>query len=885
MPLTAGTKLGPYEILGELGAGGMGEVYRARDTRLDRTVAIKILPEHLSSDPARRARFEREARTISGLSHPNICALFDIGDQGAIHYVVLEYLEGKTLADRIAKGPLPVSEVLKVGAGIASALEAAHRHGVVHRDLKPANVMLTRTGTKLLDFGLAKPSAALAPSGTEDTLTLSKSLTEEGVIVGTFRYMAPEQLEGKDTDGRTDIFALGALLYEMATGRSAFSGESRASIIAGIMSSQPAPISEVQPLSPPALDRVVQTCLAKDPDERWQTAHDVRLQLEWIRDEGSQAGLARVEGRRRISRERIAWASATLLLLAVAIAFVLRALQSSAPPQPKIMFTVEPPPGYKIQPEIAMALSPDGGQIAYAVTDSKGKGSLWVRAFASLSPRRLEGSESSDEYYSPAWTPDGRAIIAGVDGKLVRLSAAGGANEVLCEHFNGTPSTINRDGTILAWTAPPTKISSVSADDYCALRDRSPSNAPQSDVTYAYPHFLPDGDHFLFAAIRKDKHHEVLLGSLASSKTQVLIRNASYPKYLSAGYILFSRDGYLMAQKFDEKSRTTSGEAFLAYPNQLLFEAAFGWAAFDASSNGTITAQEQVVSPMLLRWYDRSGQVLKTLGEPEYAIAPRLDAQETHLLLSLYSPRTHAGDIWSLDLEHGTRRRESFQDRPGNGWSAWTAHGERIVYSVLLGIKVEMFIKTAGSSDNGQMIQAGLDGSKIISDASPDGNWILYQYEADTGTESANYGQSLIDGKPFLIGPAAADELPRLSPDGGWVAVPSNESGSVEIVVRPFAPGGAGGTQISFGGGHDPRWSRDGKELFYRTNDWNVVAVPVVDLKRHRFGKPVKLFRLKEGSEYDVVDGKRFLVNEPVGQATAPLFVIANWRPEPPKSE
>jgi len=297
MALTPGTMLGPYEVLGELGAGGMGEVYRARDTRLDRTVAIKILPEHLASDAGRRARFEREARTISGLSHPNICALFDIGDQQGIHYVVLEYLEGRTLADRLARGPLPISEVLKLGCDIAFALETAHRHGIVHRDLKPANVMVTKTGTKLLDFGLAKPSAALASPAAVDAPTLSKSLTEEGVIVGTFRYMAPEQLEGKETDGRTDIFALGVLLYEMTTGRSAFSGTSRASIIAAIMNSEPAPISALQPLSTPALDRVVRTCLAKDPDERWQTAHDVRLQLEW--------------GKRLIIRERVAWAIAS----------------------------------------------------------------------------------------------------------------------------------------------------------------------------------------------------------------------------------------------------------------------------------------------------------------------------------------------------------------------------------------------------------------------------------------------------------------------------------------------------------------------------------------------------------------------------------------------
>jgi serine/threonine protein kinase len=442
----------------------MGEVYRARDTRLDRTVAIKILPEHLASDPGRRARFEREAHTISGLSHPNICALYDIGDQDSIHYVVLEYLEGGTLADRLANGPLPISEVLKVGADIASALDTAHRHGIVHRDVKPANVMLTKTGAKLLDFGLAKPSTALSPAAAVDAPTLSKSLTEEGVIVGTFRYMAPEQLEGKDTDGRTDIFALGALLYEMCTGRSArwrvTSKHHRA-----IMNSNQRLLAR-EPLSPPALDRVVQTCLAKDPDERWQTAHDVRLQLGGSGMRGRKQE-PRVKVQRRITRERIAWASTTFLLLAVAAMLVLHYVQLSWQPQPKIVFIVEPPPGYKPNPDGIAALSPDGSQIAYAVTDDKGKQSVWVRALDSLSPRRLEGSESAADYYSFVWTPDGKAVVAVTDGKLVRLSAIGGANEVLCEKFDAYPSTINRDGTILAWTAPTTRII-VSSSDYSA---------------------------------------------------------------------------------------------------------------------------------------------------------------------------------------------------------------------------------------------------------------------------------------------------------------------------------------------------------------------------------------------------------------------------------
>jgi len=879
MALTAGTKLGPYEILGTLGAGGMGEVYRARDTRLDRAVALKVLPERLSSDPTRRARFEREAHTISGLSHPNICALFDVGEQGGIYYVVLEYLEGKSLADRLAKGPLPISEILRVGTDISSALEAAHRNGIVHRDLKPANVMLTKTGTKLLDFGLAKPVAVAATPSVDDP-TLSRSLTEEGVIVGTFRYMAPEQLEGKDTDGRTDIFALGVLLYEMSTGRSAFGGVSRASIIAAIMNSEPEPITAIQPLSPPALERLVQKCLAKDPDERWQAAHDVRLQLEWIRDAGSQAGVPRVKGQRRITREVIAWASAILWFLTAATMTVMRLVQPPSRHEPRIMFAVEPPAAYKT-PLGVTALSSDGTLIAYTAADSKGKQTLWSRSLGSLSSQQLEGSESTEDIYSLTWTADGKAVVALVGGKLVKLSATGGANEILCDKFNAAPSTINLEGTILAWTAPPTKIFSVSPDD-CTLRERSPSDTSASLMGYAYPHFLPDGKHFLFAAVRKDQRHEVLLGSLEDRKARVIIRNGSFPKYLSSGYILFSRGGYLMAQKFDARSETISGEPLLVYPNQLNFAAAFGWAAFDASRNGYISAQEQSEPPRILRWYDRSGRVLKQLGEPQRLYGPRLGPDGSHALVYSFDPRTHAGDLWSLDLEHGTRQRESFNNIPGGAGAAW--NGRRIVYSMLLNNEEEIFIKMAGESDNGRLWQTGLDGSKTVSDISHDGNSILFQFEAKTGATTA-YGQSLNNGKPFPIGPTAHDELPRLSPDGNWVAVPSNESGSVEIVVRPFAPGDAGAAQVSSGGGHDPRWRSDGRELFYRTNDWHLAAVPVIDLKQHRFGRPIPLFQLPERAEYDVIDGKRFFVTEPVGATSAPLFVIANWKPEPLKSQ
>ena len=669
----------------------------------------------------------------------------------------------------------------------------------------------------------------------------------------------------------------------MATGKPAFTGKTKASLIASILSFEPAAITALQPMTPPALERVVKVCLAKDPDERWQTAQDVHLQLEWIRDAGSQAGVAPVLAKRRINRERAAWMAATFLLLVAGLFSVAYFRRAPVPPR-EMVFTVEPPPGYKVPGDSASALSLDGALVAYRADDAKGKRSLWVRSLESLSSRRLEGSESSTDYYSFIWTPDGKAVIAPVNGKLVRLSAVGGANEVLCDKFDAAPATMNSEGTILAWTAPPTKVFSVSPED-CTPRPRSPSDGPGSGVSYAYPHFLPDGKHFLFAVGHqgKDKHYDVLVSSLDGATPRVVVRNASYPKYIASGYVLFSRDGYLMAQKFDPKSQRSSGDAFLVHPNQLEFAAAFGWAAFDASRNGVISAKEQTQPARVLRWYSRSGVVLQTIGEPEHRYTPRLTARGDRAAVCLFDPRTHASDVWSVDLERGTWRRESFQDRPGGDWAAWAPDGAQLVYSALIGSEMEMFLKKAGSSGNGQMLQTGLSGTKLVGDVSPDGASIVYLFEGD---EMSIYGQSLHGGKPFFVARAGSEEEPpRLSPDGQWVAYQSSESGSSEIYVRPFRPDAAASVQVSSGGGHEPRWSRAGNELFYRTNDSRIVSVPWRGGKQIELRKPVTLFRLPENAEYDVVDGKRFLVNEPVGPVSGPLFVIVNWKPEAQKSE
>ena len=423
MTLSSGTRLGPYELGASIGAGGMGEVYRARDTRLERTVAVKVLPSHLAASPESRQRFEREAKTISQLSHPHICALYDVGREGETEYLVMEYLEGETLSDRLLKGPLAFEQVLRFGTQIADALDKAHRSGIVHRDLKPGNVMLTKSGVKLLDFGLAKavavPGAGSGASLTALPTQMGSNLTQEGTILGTFQYMAPEQLEGKEADSRTDIFAFGCVLYEMATGRKAFSGGSQASLISSIMGSEPPPISAVAPMTPPAFDRVVKTCLAKDPEDRWQTAHDVGVQLKWIQEGGSAAGVAAPVVAQRKKRERLIWAAVGLAAgLAGGLGLALAARRST-PPAP-VRFDVAVPRNEDVR---YLAVSPDGRQLAFVAESARGRGSISLRALDSPETRTLEGTRGARGLF---WSPDGRTIAYFADGKLKRLPSAEG---------------------------------------------------------------------------------------------------------------------------------------------------------------------------------------------------------------------------------------------------------------------------------------------------------------------------------------------------------------------------------------------------------------------------------------------------------------------------
>jgi hypothetical protein len=490
MTLAAGSRLGRYEILAPLGAGGMGEVYRARDTRLERTVAVKVLPARLSPSADARQRFEREARTISQLAHPHICALYDVGREGETEYLVMELLEGETLLDRLAKGALPLDQTLRYGQEIADALDKAHRQGIVHRDLKPANVMLTKTGVKLLDFGLAKAMAPPPAQGSLTALPTQQGLTQEGTILGTFQYMAPEQLEGKEADGRTDIFALGAVLY--ATGRKAFSGTSQASLISSIMKEDPAPISSLQPMTPPALDRVVKTCLAKDPEDRWQSAHDVAGELKWIA-EGSQAGVPAAVSTRRRSRERFAWilaGAAAILAAFFAVGYVRRAPR----PAPLIRASLVLPEKTYIGD---VALSPDGRRIAFTAARPGGQPALWIREIGQAAAERLTGDEEDLRF--PFWSPDGRSIAFFVPGKLQRIEPRGGSVQTICDVEDGVGGSWSREGTIVfaaSATSPLFRVAAAGGKPAPLTK----LDAGRNERAHRYPQFLPDGRHFLYLA-------------------------------------------------------------------------------------------------------------------------------------------------------------------------------------------------------------------------------------------------------------------------------------------------------------------------------------------------------------------------------------------------
>ena len=909
-PSLVGRKLGPYQIQVALGAGGMGEVYKARDTRLNRTVAIKVLPRHLLQRSDLRQRFEREARAIASLDHPYICALYDIGREGPTDFLVMQYLEGETLSKRLKKGPLPTAQLLSVAIQIATALDQAHRHGVVHRDLKPGNIMLTKTGAKLLDFGLAKqnrlpltrgdfrgvgsPVGDRSPIGDGPPLsqTKSESLTEEGMLLGTLEYMAPEQVEGKEVDSRTDIFAFRVVMYEMATGKKAFEAESKASLAAAILTSEPPPITKIQPLTPAALDRVVRGCLAKDPEERWQTARDLARELKWIAEAGGALPATAAGVKPTATRQR-----RELLYGALAIAFFLAAIVSTvsylrlapAPARP-IISEILPPEktqfnfGYRGgDPGGLPMLSPDGTAVAFSARDANGKTLLWIRSFDSLAAQPLAGTEGGGW---PFWSANGRSLGFLADSKLKVIELSGGPARVVAD----APSSFyrgvswNREGTLLFVPDFTKGLYQVAASGGAPVLVLEPDKSKY--VGCSWPKFLPDGKHFLYRALAVDPAFSgIYFASLDGKENRLLLKEEKPPNVTyGSGYLLYVLENTLMAQAFDPERGQLKGDAHPVA--ERIASDSPGTGFFDVSENGVLIYQTgDSLSEKRITWFDRAGKELSA-GERGSYETLRLSPDGTKIAYVVVGDRNK--DIWVEELARGVQMRLT-KDPGDHGNPTWSPDGSRILFGRDKGI-YQMNSNGAGGKEllaSWNTSQAGWPTSW-----SPDGRFILYVRGTPGGIQDVEILPLVGDRKPRLFVQNAFDG--QFSPDGRWVAYTSTESGKHQIYVVPFdatkvldtQPGTVTSLtdryQISASRGALARWRGDGKEIFYLEPTLRQMMMAVeVDGRGNSFAprKEQALFKLPGGfGFYDAApDGKRFVTGILKVNPNTPLTLVVNW--------
>jgi Tol biopolymer transport system component len=871
--LTSGTRLGPYEILAPLGAGGMGEVYRARDTRLERTVAIKILPPHLSNDTTLRQRFEREAKAISSLNHPHICVLHDVGNQDGTQFLVMECVEGETLAKRLEKGPLPLEQVLKYGTQIADGLDKAHRNGVVHRDLKPANVMLTASGVKLLDFGLAKAAVPLAAGATlTAAATRTTSVTQQGTIVGTFQYMSPEQVEGNEVDARSDIFSFGSVLYEMVTGRRAFPGKSNLSVASAVLEKDPEPISTLRPLTPPALDRAVRRCLAKDPEDRWQTARDLLLELKWIAEGGSQAGVPVPLVSHRKMRERLAWAAAALFAL-IAIAFAIGfVLHTPKPPQPmrlsaEIGADASPVTGFGP----GAILSPEGNRLAFVAVGSDQKRRIYVRSLDQLQATVLSGTENARNHF---FSPDGQWLGFFADGKLKKISVQGGAAATLCDAPDDRGGSWGEDGTIVftpSFGAPLSKVSSAGGTPQLM----PPLDMQLGELTHRWPQMLPGGKSVLFTSSTLTGFYEdadIVLYSMASGQRKTLYHGGFHARYLPTGHLVYMHEGTLFAVPFDLKRQEVTGQP-APILDGIVTNTATGGAQFSFSDSGNLVyvAGSNVVTNVSVYWMDRQGKFVPLRKIPGAYVSPAISPDGKRLALQIRDGKR--ADIWVNEWEHDTLTRLTFGGER-NASPVWTPDGQRITYSSLekRGVTTLYWKRADGAGDAQHLTES--KNSKYPGSWRPDGKVLAFtQLNPITSSDimmlpiegNEKSGWKTGEPKPFLDGPFNEND-PAFSPDGRWLAYSSDESGNSEVYVRPF-PGPGGKWQVSNGGGLLPRWSRRSKEFFYRTTDSKIMfATYTASGDSFHSDKPQLWssgqFTSRGGSSnFDVhPDGKRFVV-------------------------
>ena len=873
MSLPAGARLGRYEILSGLGAGGMGEVYKARDTRLDRSVAIKILPEHLAADPEFRARFEREARAISQLTHPHICTLHDVGEDGGTAFLVMEYLEGETLAARLARGALPLADALSVATQIAAALVCAHRAGVVHRDLKPANVFLTRgLKAKLLDFGLARTGVAPVFGSAATGVTAPRDLTAAGTILGTVQYMTPEQLEGKPCDARTDIFAFGTVFYEMLTGRKAFAADSHAGVVAAILEREPPPLAP--PGVPPAIRRIVDACLAKQPDDRWQSARDLLRELTWAAD---TRGAADEAARPKASRRLWLWMAAAAAGAVLAFAVGLRLARPAAPASAPVRFQIQTP---MTDEPMSFALSPDGRSIVFAGV-GEGVSKLFVRR---LDDVRLKPLAGTDNAIFPFWSPDSRSIAFFAGGKLKTIDADGGSLRVLADAINGRGGAWNADGTIVY--APSTAGGLVRV----AASGGAPSPVTQlrpGETSHRWPEFLPDGRRFFFKSVQGKKDVTGLfIGAIDGRETVRVIAGEVRSTYVPPDTLLLERADGVHAVHVDVDRATVAGGGPMI-AEAVGSDATWARGAMSASAAGVIAYRTMLAVPRRLVWMDRSGTERGQLGEIDNDAPSNPEISPDGRQAIVHRISGSNTDLWLFDLSRAVRSRFTFDDSV-DFYGAWTPDSRRIIYTSNRNGSYDFLDRDVDGAAE-RPLSADAPAAKLAMSVSPDGRVLLFAAQvAQTGVDIWTLDLAG-DRKASPMLQTRFDEMsPEFSPNGRWFTYQSNESGQFEIYVRPFGRPGAA-IQVSAGGGTQPRWGRDGKELFYVAPDSRLMAVPIAgaDASALDVGTPKPLFSVHLATgldiypavgtkpQYAVAPDGRFLVNVPIEGGTIPPITIA----------
>jgi eukaryotic-like serine/threonine-protein kinase len=882
MPLSSGEQLGHYKILSMIGKGGMGEVYLGTDTRLGRSVAIKVSSREFND------RFEREARAISALNHPNICTLYDIGP----NYLVMELVEGEPLSKVIERGPLPLDKALTYGVQIVDALAAAHAKGVIHRDLKPGNIIITRNGVKVLDFGLAKLSTEkLSTDSAANIDTMTEPITRAGAILGTLYYMAPEQVEGKETDERSDIFSFGIVLYEMITGHRPFTGDTQAAVLASLLKDQPPPMNQRQPATPRALERVVRKCLEKKPEDRWHSARDLKPTLELIDLDALPTSLSSasvpIPVQMPAPTPKRGWllpAIGATVLAAMAAVTAWALWFKSAPTAAMTRFQVALPENVNFSQYVS--LSPDGRKLVFNSTGENG--GLWVRDLDSLEWRQLPGTQNAA---SPFWSPDSKFLAFGVGTQLKKIDIAGGPPQTLTESaFPAGSGVWTRDGIIIFGGRGAGSLSKVSQAGGVATPVTTVDIA-RGEAFHALPTLLPDGKHFIYLRNGGAEVTGMYGGSLDAKPEEQskerFLAGAFAASYVN-GYLFFMRDNTLMGQPFDAGSLKVTGEP-VPVVEGVATTGSIG--VFSVSPSGALAYRSGAsAGNYLLTWVDRQGKTLDTFGQNGFDGDVRLSPDGAHGVVRDAASNAR-GDLWTLDFARGIRTRFTFRQSAGST-GVWSPDGNRIAFSA--GALMEILYEKA-STGAGEEKELWKEPGKILypTSWSRDGRILLY-YTVNAGGGAADLFALPLEGdrKPVsLLSTKAAEGQPKFSPDMRWIAYSSNESGRTEIYVRPFIASppslGEGKWQISRDGGGSPRWRADGKEIVFDAPPIGSVKMAVEvngSASAFQAGVPQRLFQNSGGAAdigWDITaDGKRFLISLPPAQQSTqtPITVVLNWQ-------